>query len=106
MTYAKRTLTRQPPRSYPQPILSSKLSTGCPTIYPQAKTLSNPCSDRPKSPRSEPNRSENQRHKDSDDSDIVSSDAYSDSEPYVLYSVKVSYTLNSISRVPPGVYSI
>jgi len=61
-------------------------------------------SDRQRSPRSEPNRSEKQRHKDSDDSDIVSSESYSDSEPYVLYRIKVSYTLNSIER--DSLYSI
>ena len=61
-------------------------------------------SDRQRSPRSEPNRSEKQRHKDSDDSDIVSSESYSDSEPYTLNSIKVSYTLNSIER--DSLYSI
>ena len=61
-------------------------------------------SDRQRSPRSEPNRSEKQRHKGSDDSESYSDSGIVSSEPYVLYSIKVSYTLNSIER--DSLYSI
>ena len=63
-------------------------------------------SDRHRSPRSEPRRSEHQRHKDSDDSEAYSDSDVVSSDVYVLYSIKVSYTLYSISRVPGYVYSI